>query len=211
MRFKPTALYGPLMGALLCAVPAYAVDTNGAHRTRGLGQFSCAQFVEAKANDATLYRTFGGWIDGFISAVNFYEERTFDIAPWQSTDVIAEGLAAYCARNAALPFEEAVKRLIEDLAAQRLTEASELLLIEERINGKEIRLPIYAAVIQRTQTRLKTLGYHEAEPSRVFDLPTRAALKRFQKRMGRPETGLPDQVTLLLLFDQNAQRNQPAQ
>jgi hypothetical protein len=204
MRFMPAALYGLLMGALLCAAPAYAVDMNGAHRTRGVGQFTCAQFVEAKANDAALYRTFGGWIDGFISAVNFYEERTFDIAPWQSTDVIAEGLAAYCAKNAALPFEEAVKRLIEDLSSQRLVEASKLLLLEERINGQDVRLPVYTAVIERAQARLKALGYYDSEATSAFDAPTRHALKRFQRLSGRPETGLPDQVTLLLLFDQSA-------
>lgn len=211
MRFIPNALYAPLAAVLLCTAPAHAVDVSGAHRTRGVGQFSCAQFIEAKASDATLYRTFGGWIDGFISAVNFYEERTFDIAPWQSTDVIAEGLAAYCAKNADLPFEEAVKRLIEDLSSQRLVEASKLLLVEERLNGKDIRLPVYTAIIERAQTRLKTLGYYEAEVTGAFDAPTRAALKRFQKRSSRPQTGLPDQVTLLLLFDQSAQAVKQAQ
>ncbi|MEM6832195.1 MAG: peptidoglycan-binding domain-containing protein [Pseudomonadota bacterium] len=202
--FKHFALTAVILGCTW-AMPAAAVDITGAHRTRGVGQFSCEQFVTAKSEDEALYRSFGGWIDGFLSAVNFYEETTFDIAPWQSTDVLAEGLSAYCSKNPALPFEEALKRLVEDLGEQRLYGASKLVLLEERLeDGTDVRLPIYEVILERTQQTLKRLGYLDAPITKAFDDPTRDALRAFQERIGRPETGLPDQVTLLFLFDKGA-------
>lgn len=204
MRLSPIAVLAAITAALIWPGRAAAVDVKGAHRTRGVGHYSCAQFVDAKSTDIGLYRSFGGWIDGFVSAVNFYEERTFDIAPWQTTDMLAEGLSAYCQRTPNLPFEEAVKRLVEDLSAQRLVVASKLIIIEDEQAGQGIRLPVYKAIIERMQRRLQLLGYYDAKVTREFDTPTKEALTVFQKRAGRPQTGLPDQVTLLLLFDQNA-------
>lgn len=205
MRVSIRFALAGIVAASWLPTPALAVDAKGAHRTRGVGQFECMQFVAAKSGDARLYRSFGGWIDGFLSAVNFYEEQTFDIAPWQTTDVIAEGLSAYCEKNPKLPFEEAVKRLVEDLGTQRLVSASRLVIIDEQVGGKEVRLPLYISIIERAQSRLRLLGYYKDTITREFDGPTRSALKQFQKRIGRPQTGLPDQVTLLFLFDQNAE------
>lgn len=191
-------------GALTASLPTHAADQVGNYATRGAGNASCSEFVDARNERGERYANFGGWIDGFLSAVNFFEEETFDIAPWQSTNLLSLALSRYCTTNPDVEFHVAVSRLVVLLGQQRLRTKSELRLHTAEKGGKKQQIVVYEAVIRRVQVRLKALGLLDTELTEDLTKPVKDALRTFQTRNNLEQTGLPDQPTLLLLLDPGA-------
>ena len=65
---------------LFTASPANAADEQGRYAIHGAGLLKCRVFVEEKSKQSPAYMMIGGWMDGYISAVN----------NWRSTPTISQ-------------------------------------------------------------------------------------------------------------------------
>ena len=181
------------------AAPAHAADENDQFAVRGAGIASCAQYLEARDTRSQQYFQFGGWMNGYLSAMNRFEDNTFDLVPWQSPDFLATALANYCAQNPEQSFHNAVLLMAESLKPQRLESRSVMLNIEVGGGGQPLRL--YQETFTQAMAVLGAAGYPVAmAPTDAFSEDARQALTAFQEAEGLPVTGLPDQPTLLRLF-----------
>lgn len=189
-----------VLWTVVLAVPAQAVDRNGRYANIGVGLLNCAEYTRAYEAKNDRFINFGGWIDGYLSAVNFFEEKTFNILSWQSTDLLALSLNRFCGKNPKLQFAKAVQLVIRDIAPQRLPVATRPILIEDRVDGQNVRMIFYEETIRRMQRELARREFYKGDITGKFDDATRSAMSDFQTMQKRRPTGLPDQPTLLLLF-----------
>jgi peptidoglycan hydrolase-like protein with peptidoglycan-binding domain len=206
----PKTPRAPILTALLAAalllggtLPglSHAADAEGYFAYKGVGNRSCGDFLVArKKGDAALLR-YVGWVEGFLSAGNLYESGTFDIAPWQTQDFMISVLALNCRPDPSVPFHRAVSTMMQSFHPARLTERSEVLLLDTGQGP----MPLYSEVLQRVRQRLVTLGKlqpgdAENEPAAMLGDATRKALEDFQNERGLPVTGMPGIQTLAYLF-----------
>ena len=186
---------------LYFALPALAADADGNYAVKGAGIATCADFAKAKEASEREYFMYAGWAEGFISAANLYEDSTFDIVPWQNTDVLATALASYCRNVPTEKFHLAVSRMMQEFFPTRLRQRSPLLVLGTDTKG----VVIYAEVLERTRQRLRETGHLDrggeiGEESSDLDEATADALAAYQAEKDLPITRLPDQLTLLYLF-----------
>jgi hypothetical protein len=184
--------------ALLASAPSFALaaDAGGSFAVRGAGSAPCAKFTKDKAAGSRDFYVFAGWLDGYLSAANQMREATYDLAPWQTTELLLRLLDDYCAQHPQVGFSLAARRLTEALDGQKLAEASEL----RRIEHKGRFTLIYADVLMRAQQRLKELGLFTGATDGAYGPQTREAIERFQSDRKFEATGLPDQRTLAALL-----------
>ena len=173
-----------------------AADEDGHFAIKGIGISTCESFVEARKTQSPQYFQFGGWMNGYLSAANSYEEATFDLAPWQSTSMLASSLADFCERHPQLQFVRAVARLLNALGPDRLQRQSELV----ELQVAEASVFLYRETLRLAQQALIERRHLRGSPSGEFDIATRQAFQHFQESAGLEVTGLPDQVTLAELF-----------
>ena len=197
MNLRYLALTTALM---FSASAALAADSGDSFAVKGVGLSKCSTFVEkVKEKDQTALARYVGWVAGFISASNQHIAATFDLAPWQNIRTLTLALVNHCDRNADERFGEAVMKMAGALHADRLTEKSELIAVED--NGKKHYL--YKASISRMQAKLAELGMYNAKVDGEFGDATRQALSKFQAENKIPETGAPDQKTMFELMRKN--------
>ncbi len=178
------------------ASPAVAADSKGQFAIKGTGLAQCAELLKAfETKDRTLSE-FGGYITGYLTAMNRMQPDTFDLAPWQSTEFLALALANYCAKKPETQFFQAIGLMMKSLEQDRLTERSEPIVLKD---GDQ-EAPIYQEVLRRVQNRLKALGYYDGGVDGLFGPQTKAAVQKMQKDKGVAETGFLDQNTLKLMF-----------
>lgn len=178
------------------APPATAADRGGRFAVDGAGAAPCSYYLQARAKRDQRYFMYGGWIDGFFSGMNVYERATFDITPWQSTDLLAAAVAEDCRRRPRQTVAQAVAAVARNLMRARLRERSTLVLAGN--------VPIYAATLREAQLRLRALGHLTGPPTARWDRPTVAAFTAFQRARRLPVTGQPDQVSLYTLLARRA-------
>lgn len=188
--------------ALLVAMSpatALAASDTGDFAIEGVGAARCSDFVDAAKQKNNMFWNMGGWIDGFLSAYNSYQEDTFDVtafAPNQSTDLIANFVGRHCQQNPDHRFGMVVKSLVDRLHDMRLREKSEVKQIE--VDGQTY--PVYEAMLRRAQEKLKEKGFYNGAIDGKYGPGTRSALTAFQEQQGMPTSGAPDQPTLLQLM-----------
>ena len=141
-----TALAGTIAG------PALAADENDQFAVRGAGIANCQQYLDARDSRSQQYFQFGGWMNGYLSGINRFQEDTFDMAPWQSPDFLASALANYCNQNPDESFHNAVLLMAQSLAPQRLETRSEP--VDIPAEGAEQPIRLYEAVLERAQAAL---------------------------------------------------------
>ncbi len=182
------------------ALPAGKVVAAGAEGTfavEGVGQLPCSVYVEERENEGRRYFAFAGWMNGYLTAYNQFNEATYDITPYQSLGLLAAFMSSFCADNPDMPFYEALVRLTDELAPVRLTGTSEVLTLEH--GGETVQ--IYRRVLERAQGALKERGLYDGGIDGAYGPGTRGALLAFQQAQDIRQTGLPDQITLLRLFN----------
>lgn len=186
-----------LVGFLAVAVAAArAADSDGQFAIDGIGAVRCDRFVEdAEARNRRLSE-YGGWVTGYLTALNRFDGETFDVTPWQGTQFLILALVNYCRQNTEMPFHQAVAFLGQSLKADRLGARSDLVPVEQ--DGR--RMLVYVEVMRRVQQQLKDNGFAIGAVDGQYGPNTAAALKEFQVTQGLEPTGLPDQVTLNQLF-----------
>jgi len=175
-------------------VPLFAADADGNYAIKGAGIATCDAFNQARESEGREYYMFAGWLEGFLTAANLYEKDTFDVAPWQNTEVLAAALESWCKRNPTEKFHLAAAALTREFFPARLKQQSTPIVV----GGEEDGVVLYEAVLDRVAARLRELGFL-GDVMATGDA-TAAALGRYQNEMEIPVTRVPDQLTLLYLF-----------
>lgn len=187
-----------LVLGLLCAIaPGNAADSKGAYAIDGGGGAPCKAFTDSrKADNKNAAGLFAGWVDGYLSAANQNSPDTFDLTPWQTTDLLLVLLGRYCDSYPEDSFEIAVNNLRKALHTQRLATRSETLLA----GNKEKGVPIYREIMVRAQQRLKQQGFYSGALDGNYGQAMNTAIRAFQEKNAITVTGLPDQETLFRLL-----------
>ena len=174
-----------------------AHDQDGKFAVKGAGATRCAHFVRQVEEKTKEVYAYGGWIEGYLTAVDAYQKDTFDLAPWQNTTLLVLALKEHCRKHPELTFAKAVRQMVRTLYPQRLTTFSRL--VEARNGDKAVR--VYEAVVRRVQRRLAELGLYKGKADGRYGTQTRQALIAFQKKNELATSGLPDAPTLLRLLN----------
>jgi hypothetical protein len=194
LRFG-AALCGAAMLALLVP-PAHASSPDGQFAVKGGGLASCAAFVEARKARSDAYSRFIGWVEGYITAANRYEADTYDLAPFETAEIYGTILQGHCEKNPTDHVFGVVQRLVVSLNKDRLRVPSDML----RVASKDKVHVVAAEVVKRAQTVLKKQNLYRGEISGAYDKATQDSIGNFQAGVGVPVTGMPDPLTLWLLF-----------
>jgi len=191
------------LAAVLAApagAPVQAADTSGDFAIRGVGRISCAELSDAvEKKDKQRLSFFGTWLEGYISAANQFSDNTFDVTPWQTTELLLALLGRACAQHPDQNFMGVVGRLIAEMRPLRLTENSPLLKLQ---TDKNVQVQ-YREIVERVRRRLVDLGYAFAEEGIIGERALeelRANLRAYQQANKLPVSGDLDQHTMLNLF-----------
>ena len=191
---RQVALAAILFG--MWATPAAAVDQEGRFAVEGIGSVNCTFFLQARAADSGDYKRLLGWLEGFATGANLYEQNTFDATPWQTTGVLTVIIENHCRANPDDQFALVVQRLLGSFMDQRLQTSSSL--VEATASGSTVQ--IYRDVLRKAQIELAKRGLYQRLPTGEYNAQTQQAFAAFQKNEGLASTGLPDQTTLWKLM-----------
>ncbi len=191
------------LAAVFMSLEARAADSGGQFAVEGIGASTCKGFVTAKSESSDAYWMFLGWLDGYMTGINQYSPETYDITPWQSSNLLAALFEKFCTKNAGANFFAVANRMIVELRDDRLRESSAPVVVKvgERTIG------VYRETLRRVQVLLKEGGHYMGEVDGLFGPNTQRALESYQKRAALTVTGLPDQATLFKLLSPSAARN----
>jgi hypothetical protein len=189
---------------LLPAAAAHAADAENRFAIKGAAVAPCSQFIEvfdAKSDDVLL---FAGWISGFVTAINQVTPKTFDIAPWQSTEVMLFLMRDLCGRTPDQQFYRVAGNMAGLLAQDKLENFSDPVNIK---NG-EFKTVLPKAVVAKVQEELKARNFYTGGIDGAFGPGTQTAIEAFQKQQQIEQTGIPDQQTLVRLMYQQSEAQQ---
>ncbi|MGF1607220.1 MAG: peptidoglycan-binding protein [Rhodothalassiaceae bacterium] len=181
------------LAVLTAGMPAVqARDAEGNAAIKGSGQAKCEIFIQSLNDNKQEAVLFVGWLNGFMSGINLFEEKTFDIVPWQPPAYLVALMRNYCTQNPEEPFHSAALKLARSFAPTRLAERSDVV----QVPHEEGQLPIYKAVLQRVQEHLIEEGYLIGSADGLYGPATKRALEAYQQARGIEVTGIPDLNTL---------------
>lgn len=183
------------LGAVVLSLIPIAASAQTA-AVESLGARQCAELIEARETDETLYGAFGVWIGGYLSAANAYEPDTFDLTPWQPIELATAQIAAACKQNETATVAAATASYVKYLRDDRLTEESGLI----RLRGGDRAMFIYRAVLDDVRARLEARGATITDPAGEFGNSFGQALTQYQRENNLAPTGLPDMRTLAKLL-----------
>ncbi|MCW8886094.1 MAG: HdeA family protein, partial [Motiliproteus sp.] len=122
-----------------------AQDDENRFAIKGAGSVTCQQYLNAWNAKGREYLVFGGWIDGYLTSYNQHQKNLFDVSPWQSAQLLANGLANYCKKNPNVKFFNAFSAMLKSLKPDGLEKYSPI--VEVRFG--EQRLLMYQDVVMR--------------------------------------------------------------
>jgi len=175
---------------------ASASDPNGLFAIRGAGLLTCKTYVEEREARSNAYAMIGGWLDGYITAINELSAQTFDIAPYESTELLSILINRHCLKNPTDIVYAVTNHLLARLHDDRLKSSSAF--VDIRVGTDQVRL--YTDTVTRIRAALAAKGFLEIDASGRWDLATQNALAGYQKSVGMKDTGFPDQATLWSLL-----------
>ena len=85
---------------VLSALAPNDADSAGANKrfsVRGLGATTCSKYLEDR--NAKQAEKFAHWFTGFLTAYNWLQPDTYDIAPQYKSDGLLHYLDQYCGKN----------------------------------------------------------------------------------------------------------------
>lgn len=193
----------PILKSLAAATLAapllvHAAAARGEFGVKGIGATTCATAVREYSGNSPNAMMYGGWLYGYLTAVNQVTPDTFDLATWQDLNTLTSFIVDYCRKNPRTSFAQAVFNMTAALKPTRLTGTAQPVRFVH--NNKPFVL--YDEVLVRMGKALKGQGFYDGVlPARpAFDANMARALRRFQARNKLPATGEPDQFTLFKLF-----------
>lgn len=157
----------------------------------GPGRMACSDFsgLDPASDEA---RGVAAWLTGYMTGHQRLMSDVFDLTPWQTVPVLLSLLRQYCEANGEAKVEEGAQQLVAYLRPGALTEPAKVVAVG---SGKNVVL-LYAPVVAEVRRKLADAG-HRAGPS-MEDLGD--ALRAYQAEKNLPQTGLPDQATLVTLL-----------
>ena len=185
--------------SLIIANPAMSKSTKAAeaqYAVKGAGLASCEKFSAAHKQRSSDYFLYAGWLEGYLSGFNQNQAATYDIAPWQTLELMLGMLNAHCLKKPDDPYFTAVNRLLSVMFPHRLESNDKLLKIKQGTKGQII----YQQTLVKVQAKLKEAGLYFQEPNGEYDQTSVDALINFQKSKKIPVTGMPDVNTLYALL-----------
>lgn len=99
----------------------------------------CSAFIQAydqRSNDAFVLAE---WLTGYLSAINQHAAETFDLAPWQSTEVLMLLAKDLCARSPDEQFYRVADGLATILSKDRLQAFAEPI----EVGSKEMPMKMF--------------------------------------------------------------------
>ena len=166
------------------AAPSHAADDSNHFAVKGAGLASCSDYIEARRKNTPAFYQFGGWINGYLTALNQTSPETYDLAPWQSSDLLAGVILRNCRENPQQRFVNTVAAMVASLQAQRLLIKSPLV----EAHAGETRIRIYRAVLRRTQEKLAESGLYDGESRTASSISEpKTACGLIRRRAGCPK------------------------
>ena len=181
---------------LIASTYAWSADEKGQFAIRNAGMASCQNFLDEKNKQSSKFNLYIGWIDGYLSAANQFTPSTFDLIPWGNTLFLATLLENHCKNSPDERFYLAINKLAAAMMPQRIKKQSKL--IETSHKGKKSF--IYQETLARIQEHLKEKKLYGGSVDGSWGPQTRKAIEKFQKQNNIAVTGLPDQITMYLVF-----------
>ncbi|NKB56442.1 MAG: hypothetical protein GKS00_08910 [Alphaproteobacteria bacterium] len=185
-----------VLGLLFQATAVFAADGDGKFAMKGAGFLPCQVFVQAREDKTNVYYMIGGWLEGYISAHNRYAEDTFDIASFESLELLMRVIQNHCQANPSHRLHAIVNSIVTEFHPDRLRQSSSRVQI---VNGKR-KTALYRETIRRVQRELTERGLFKGETDGRFTEETKSALIAFQSDLDFETTGFPDQTTLWRLL-----------
>ncbi|EHR73339.1 hypothetical protein BurJ1DRAFT_4552 [Burkholderiales bacterium JOSHI_001] len=197
-RVRHAAVLAAMATLALSARPALAA-ADGAFAIKGIGASDCSLAVREYTAGTPNAMMYGGWIYGYLTALNQLNPGTFDLAPWQDLNTLTNFVVDYCKKNPKVTFADATFKMAVALNPDRLT--ARTAFVRFRQNGRDFTL--YATTLERMAAKLTSKGllktkYDSAKPAYTPDMV--AAVKAFQQSRKLKATGDPDQQTLFELL-----------
>lgn len=172
-----------------------AADKNEVYAVKGAGVSYCSTFLESMEARDKNYFIYGGWVEGYLTALNQQLADTFDLAPWQTTELMLKMIEPVCQQNPEQQFHNVVKAMAGQFSEHKITESSNYVQLETNKN-----LVFQESVIKRIKNALMEKGLYEGDDDLSWGGEVTTAIKEFQHSQDLEETGTPDQVTLYKLF-----------
>ena len=197
MSIKSTANKLLLSTALIFTslAPAQAADKNETYAVKGAGVSYCSMFIESMQSRDKNYFVYGGWVEGYLTGLNQQLANTFDLAPWQTTELLLRIIEPICQKNPKQQFHNVVKAMAGELSQHKVSQSGNYIQVEADKN-----LIFQEAIITRIKAALVEKGFYVGDDNLGWDKPVITAVKDFQRSQELEETGLPDQFTLYKLF-----------
>lgn len=196
MLYSRRAAYVLCWALVAASANVGAADREGRFAFEGAGLGTCQQFISNRDKNSTDFFLYAGWIDGYVTGLNRFMPETYDLAPWQTTEVLVAMVASYCSQNPEANFAGAVERLGAHLKTERLVRREELI----QVSYQDRTVLIYPSVLDRVKKALLSQGLLKGPLGKGFDEPTALALMEFQRRHKLEVNGLPTHVSLTRLF-----------
>lgn len=173
-----------------------AADAHGQFAVRGAGLMTCEIYSHERAAQSPAYLVAAAWVDGYITATNQHMADTYDVMPFESTELLAAVIGRHCEQHPEDRVFPVIDNLIEKLYQDRLQAHSEKI----EIAVEQRHLSMYVELVKRMQSRLAAADLYQGAVTGHFDAPTRKALMAYQQSIGFEPTGFPDQATLWRLM-----------
>ena len=194
-QLRLAALVSGVILAVL-STSAMAADEDGRFAVEGGGAQPCSDFIAAAEEKGERYSYYLGWMQGYLTGINRFEDDTYDITPWQDGRLMALALRSFCEKNPQTLLVNAVDYIGLYLRDGRLRKAAPTV----RVGKGKRKVALYAPIVARIERRLAELGYFDGTPDETADMDTLAAISAFQQASKLEPTGLPDQTTLYALL-----------
>lgn len=178
------------------AQTAGAADPYGQYGVRGAALVPCSIYERERQAESEVYRVIASWMDGYITAINQHVDDTYDVASFESTELLAAVVSEHCKKNPDAAVFAVVKSLLEQFAENRLRRSSK----KVEVAVGEYRVMLYEEVLERIQQRLADAGHYQGRLDGIYDAEMQASMRAFQESIELEPTGFPDQLTLYRLF-----------
>lgn len=175
---------------------ALAVDDAGKFALKGAGFLPCGIYVSEREKRSNIYYMIGGWLEGYLSAYNKYNEDTYDVTSFETLELLLLVMDNHCKANPQDRLYSVINSLIIQIGPKRLQRESPKVEIK---NGDR-QTVLYRETIRRIQSELTQLGLFKGELDGRYTDATKAALIAFQSDLDFETTGFPDQTTLWRLL-----------
>ena len=175
----------------------FAADSEGKFAAKGAGRKACEDFVVSFQQKDSEFLLYAGWLEGYLSAYNQFQNNNYDIAPWQTTELFLILLQRHCSENSNVKFLDATNTMIRAFYPIRMD--SEGTVVKVQVG--DATAYYYKEILLRAKTRLKKMGFYPKEISGdKFTDEDIKAFSDYQQKFNLKVTGLPDQNTLTTLF-----------